>query len=104
MPADMQKVQEVRPAKAKSLQDICRAELSATRGYVEVILGIRQFGTDNYALYYSDLDIAIVRAKLEKAGYLTDTSVRMDDKCTKTILEITPPVEVKTVVGVVTKK
>lgn len=101
MPAD---IQEVRPAKTKSLQDICRAALLPAAGYTEVLLGTRQFGTDNYALDYSDIDIAIVRAKLEKAGYSTDTSVRMDDKCTRTYLEITPPVEVKTVVGVVTKR
>lgn len=101
MPAD---IQEVRPAKTKSLQQICQAALNASTGPVEVVLGTRMFGTDNYALDYSDIDIAIVRAKLEKAGYLTDTSTRMDDKCRKEILEITPPVEVKTVVGVVTRK
>lgn len=101
MPVD---IQEVRSAKTKSLQDTCRAGLSNAKGYTEVLLGKRMFGTDNYALDYSDIDIAIVRAKLEKAGYSTDTSIRMDDKCTRTYLEITPPVEVKTVVGVVTKK
>ena len=102
MPAD---IQEVRPARAETLQDICRAEINAApTHYREVVLGTREYGTDNYELDFSDIDIAIVRAKLEKAGYVTDTEIRMDSKCRKVILCITPPVEEKIVVGVVTKK